>query len=191
MKYIRSISVLSPQSPPRTYGLGAWFYVFLLISLVLLHFATALHMGPLFDCSRLTQNKICSLDDDIPCDRSVTKDLGKFTQFKAKVKCFYLVQTPLPLYLCEATLVKMCCHRKCFGSDSKSITKTNIKISAEECKQAVFNKTSTMGPLMHITNAYFATHTQDHFSCSWLKTKENAFRHLYFRGYSHYQVQKD
>ena len=83
LKYIRSISVLSPQSPPRTYGLGAWSYVFLLISLVLLHFAMALHMGPLFDFSRLTQNKIYSLDDDISCDQSVTKDLGKFTQFKA------------------------------------------------------------------------------------------------------------
>ena len=91
--------------------------------------------------------------------------------------------TAITLFHCTAEIRAFKCHEKFFGSTSKDYSVKPLIVSDRACKNAVKTHVSHFGPLFPQTYNTWTKRNNDHYSCSWMKTKTNHFKHFTVKAY--------
>ena len=111
-------------------------------------------VGPVFDCTKVSQGKIYQLDDDLTCDKTIGQKYGTYTTFHAKVQQYYLTRTPLKLYQCSHVRVSLTCKENFFASKERHIDRDHIRVSAADCLEAERTLMTIAGKLHFLINLF-------------------------------------
>ena len=143
--------------------------------------ASVPEVGPVFDCTKVSQGKIYQLDDDLTCDNTIGQKFGAYTTFHAKVQQYYLTRTTHKLYHCSHVQVSLTCKENFFAGKERHLRCDHIKVSATDCLEAERTLMSIAGELHAVNDNHFVTFSTDGYSCYWLRTITHIFHHLELR----------
>ena len=178
---VNFIGIFSKRERNELFNLSLLIIVLLLCLLPLTQASTVPKLGNVFDCTQIQQDKVFKLDNVIPCDVHQADNLVDHKVYPAHIKRYYLVTSTFTLYWCQAFEIQMKCFKRFFGDTRKSLSKTPIPVSPEECRSALAHNTSFLGPLFQDKAGTWTTHTNDHYSCKWLRGRTNSFKHFTIR----------
>ena len=172
------------MAPPKP-KFNPWpYFLFSICFLASMSYLSAMpYLGPLYDCTKLHDTSYFRLPDIINCSHDMHTSNDSLQFFKASVQELFLARTTITLFHCTAEIRAFKCHEKFFGSTSKDYSVKPLLVSDRACENAVKTHVSYFGPLFPQTYNTWTTHNNDHYSCSWMKTKTNHFKHFTVKAY--------
>ena len=136
------------------------------------------NLGPLCDCSKLYDQGYFRF----PKPQNYSHAMHNLTQsvqfYIATVQQPYLPKTSILLYHCMAGVREYKCHENFWGSKSKHYQVYALPVFSTVCLRAIKTRISPFGSLLARSTAFWSTSNHDTYSCKWLKTKVNHFKHF-------------
>ena len=143
-------------------------------------------ISKLYDCSRTRHTRILKVNDVINCDAAINHNMGNVETFTGMVKEYSEKTTKLPLIYCSSFKIELSCFENFFTKDSTTKSKIGLKVTPEECRQAITNLRTKTGKIYKISNTLYSTHTKDHYSCKWMRSTKSTFIHFTIQKYTGY-----
>ncbi len=130
--------------------------------------------GDLYDCTQRTDQAITT-DDVLDLCRENTTDtkIQEYNVFK-----FTPEPTKLKIFHCKAFIVEDICEVGFFGAKDKSQFQTQVRVTKEECIEAMKQKISPEGKLAPVGDFIWRSQAEPEFLCKWeqkIKTKTTIF----------------
>ena len=167
------ITVLGSTFRPSLYPL------YLLITLIVFCIALPLtqgkkpQLGPLYNCDVTQYMGVYTIPNPLNClDNPSGHEIHSF---EAQINQYHPPITKLPLYLCTLHKIILTCSENFFAAKETHITTIPTPFSLSECRRAAYLKTSQYGRLLPSGIKTWKTHTKQHYTCAWLKTKTTVY----------------
>ena len=165
-----------PSTPPRHPLLN----ITLLILILLLHVTygtewtqTPTFIGPLFDCSTITNKNVHLLPSTGQCKTDFHTSARK--EFKAEIRKYEVQISNVDLYLCTARTVDKICTENFLTYKEKVRKEKQIHVSNSECQEAIRTKITKYGKLFRHHQNHWTAHTSKNFKCYWWTTHHEIY----------------